>query len=97
MNVLETARLRLRRLDVDDAAFIVELLNDPAFIRYIADRGVRTLEDARNYLQTGPLASYAQFGFGLFRVPASVLLKGVVGQPRAAAFWARGLATVHGR
>lgn len=67
-NILDTGRLSLRRFALSDAPFIVELLNDPAFIRFIADRGVRTEDDARNYLQTGPLASYAQFGFGLFLV-----------------------------
>jgi RimJ/RimL family protein N-acetyltransferase len=66
--ILQSERLCLQRLTLDDAPFIVELLNDPAFIRYIADRGVRNEDDARAYLQNGPMASYAQFGFGLFRV-----------------------------
>lgn len=66
--VLDTQRLTLRRLSYDDAEFILRLLNDPDFIRFIGDKGVRTLEDARGYLRTGPLASYERFGFGLFRV-----------------------------
>lgn len=66
--IAETERLRLRRLVVEDAAFILTLLNDPAFIRFIGDRGVRTIEDARGYLLNGPIASYARFGFGLFMV-----------------------------
>ena len=66
MNPIETERLVIRRLSLDDAEFIVELLNDPAFIRFIGDRGVRTPEDARAYLQKGPLASYERFGFGLY-------------------------------
>ena len=66
MKVLETDRLVLRRLDVDDAAFILELLNDPSFIRFIGDKGVRDLEAARNYILNGPVASYKQFGFGLY-------------------------------
>jgi len=65
--VLRTARLALVRLTPDDAAFIVELLNDPSFLRYIGDRGVRTLDDARRYIETGPMASYERFGFGLYR------------------------------
>jgi RimJ/RimL family protein N-acetyltransferase len=64
--VLETERLILRRLELGDAPFIVELLNDPSFLRYIGDKGVRSLDDAREYLRTGPLASYERFGFGLF-------------------------------
>ncbi|MEP7247718.1 MAG: GNAT family N-acetyltransferase [Gammaproteobacteria bacterium] len=67
MIVCETARLRIRRLEAAaDAAFIRALLNEPSFIQNIADRGVRTLEDASRYITAGPLASYAKFGFGLF-------------------------------
>lgn len=66
--VLDTERLTLRKLSYDDAEFILRLLNDPDFIRFIGDKGVRTLEDACGYLRTGPLASYERFGFGLFRV-----------------------------
>ncbi|MEK3854971.1 GNAT family N-acetyltransferase [Cytobacillus sp. FSL H8-0458] len=68
MKVLETDRLILRWLTTDDAAFILELLNEPAWIRYIGDKGVRTLEDAKNYIVTGPMKMYSQFGFGLFLV-----------------------------
>ena len=66
--VLETPRLALARLSPDDAAFILELLNDPSFLRYIGDRGVRSLDDARRYIETGPMASYERHGFGLYRV-----------------------------
>jgi RimJ/RimL family protein N-acetyltransferase len=65
MQVLETKRLNLRWLNVHDAPFILELLNDPSFIRFIGDKGVRTLDDARNYILNGPVASYEKFGFGL--------------------------------
>ena len=68
MKVLETDRLILRRLAPDDAAFILELLNDPAFIRFIGDKGVRNVDDARKYILNGPVASYEQFGFGLYAV-----------------------------
>lgn len=50
MLVLETERLRLRRLSIDDAGFILRLLNEPSFIQYIGDKNVRTIEDARLYL-----------------------------------------------
>jgi RimJ/RimL family protein N-acetyltransferase len=66
--VLETERLRLRELTAEDAPFILELLNDPDFIRYIADRGVRTEAQAREYIAKGPAASYAANGFGLLLV-----------------------------
>ena len=63
--VLETERLVLRRVTTDDAPFILELLNEPSFLEFIGDKGVRNLEDARNYILTGPVASYERFGFGL--------------------------------
>jgi RimJ/RimL family protein N-acetyltransferase len=66
--LIETPRLRLRRLAPGDAPFILELLNDPAFLQYIGDKGVRTEEDARGYIRNGPMASYERFGFGLFLV-----------------------------
>lgn len=68
MHILDTERLRLREMTLEDAPFILELLNEPAFIQNIADKGVRTLEDARGYLEKGPMASYAKHGFGLFAV-----------------------------
>lgn len=68
MKILETARLTLRRLAPDDAPFILALLNDPLFLRFVGDKGVRTLDDARDYIINGPMASYAQHGFGLFHV-----------------------------
>ena len=65
MTALETQRLRIRHLAGGDAPFILELLNDPDFIRNIGDRGVRTLEQAEHYIRKGPAASYEQHGFGL--------------------------------
>jgi RimJ/RimL family protein N-acetyltransferase len=68
MAVLETERLTLRRLNEDDAPFMIGLLNEPSFIRFIGDRGVRTPDDARAYIRNGPIASYDRFGFGLLLV-----------------------------
>ena len=68
MNVLDTERLGLRWLSAEDAAFMLELVNDPAWLRFIGDRGVRTLEDARDYILNGPVAMYHRVGFGLYLV-----------------------------
>jgi len=65
---LETPRLTLRRLTLDDAAFVTALYNEPSFIEHIGDRGVRNSDDARRYLQSGPIAMYERFGFGLWHV-----------------------------
>jgi ribosomal-protein-alanine N-acetyltransferase len=65
---LDTPRLTLRRLEAGDAAFIVDLLNQPSFLANIGDRGVRDESDAQRYLLDGPLAMYARHGFGLWHV-----------------------------
>jgi ribosomal-protein-alanine N-acetyltransferase len=66
--LIETSRLSIRLLGSGDEPFIVELLNQPSFIHNIGDRGVRTLDDATEYIRKGPAASYEKFGFGLFHV-----------------------------
>ena len=68
MNVVETERLVLRRLTRDDAAFMRRLVNEPSWLEFIGDRGVRTDQDACEYLRNGPIASYEKHGFGLWAV-----------------------------
>ena len=68
MKVLETERLLLRWLTVDDAEFIMALVNEPSWLRFIGDRGVRSVDDALGYIANGPAAMYARLGFGLFLV-----------------------------
>lgn len=65
---MQTDRLLLEHLSLDDCEFILQLLNEPSFIENIGDKGVRDLDGAREYLRNGPMASYAANGFGLFRV-----------------------------
>jgi RimJ/RimL family protein N-acetyltransferase len=48
-----------------DADFILELLNEAAFLRFIGDKGVRNEADARDYIRNGPIESYERHGFGL--------------------------------
>jgi RimJ/RimL family protein N-acetyltransferase len=68
MYLLQTSRLRLRKIDDSDAPFIFILLNDPDFLRNIGDRGVHREEDAHRYIANGPQAMYRQHGFGLYLV-----------------------------
>lgn len=68
MKTLETDRLIIRPFTLEDAGFILELLNEPSFIQNIGDRKVRTIEDACSYLLKGPIASYVKNGFGLCMV-----------------------------
>jgi RimJ/RimL family protein N-acetyltransferase len=83
---METERLILREFTFEDAAFIFELVNEPSFIKNIGDRGVRSLEDAEHYIETGPTASYARNGFGLYLVQlkesdASIGMCGLIKRP----------------
>lgn len=66
MNILETERLILREMNEADSALMFELLNEPDFIRHVADRGVRTLADAAGYIAEKIVPSYAKFGFGFY-------------------------------
>jgi ribosomal-protein-alanine N-acetyltransferase len=66
--VIVTARLALRELNADDAPFVLHLLNDPTFLRYIGDRGVRDLDEAQRYIVKGMVKSYERHGFGLWLV-----------------------------
>jgi len=68
VSVLRTQRLLLREVALDDDAFILELLNEAGFLRYIGDKGVRTQADARDYIRKGPMHSYRRNGFGLYAV-----------------------------
>lgn len=81
MLIATTPRLILRELERSDADFIVAVLNDPDFLANIGDRGVRTADDAMAYIETGPRASYARHGFGLWAVSvrASGELAGICG------------------
>ncbi len=66
MIVLETERLILRFITVADSEFILELLNDSAWLQFIGDRGVRSLDDARHYILRSLLPTYERNGFGLY-------------------------------
>ncbi|WP_036169784.1 GNAT family N-acetyltransferase [Massilia sp. 9096] len=68
MDILATERLRLRTVTLDDATFYHTLVNDPAFIEHIGDRGIRTLEQARESVRDGPIAMQVQRGHSLYVV-----------------------------
>lgn len=68
LKILETDRLIVRRLSSEDAEFILRLLNEPSWLRFIGDKGVRNLEDARKYILKGPVEMYSRLGFGLYLV-----------------------------
>ena len=63
--ILETERLRLREFTTDDTQFILELLNSPGWLEFIGDRNIKSVEQAKVYLENGPIKSYRENGFGL--------------------------------
>ena len=69
---VETARLAIRPLTLEDAPFVLRLVNEPAWIRFIGDKKVHSLADAEHYIRTGPMEAQRRFGFAL----NLVLLKG---------------------
>jgi [ribosomal protein S5]-alanine N-acetyltransferase len=58
----------MRHLVADDAAFFLALVTDPAWRRFIGERNVHTVEEARRSLVEGPIAMYGRTGHGLLRV-----------------------------
>src|SRR5205823_3192935 len=66
--LLETERLSITEFTTDDAGFILQLVNSPSWLQFIGDRQVYTLADAELYLVNGPISSYQQLGFGLWKV-----------------------------
>ena len=73
-SVLDTSRLALRPVTVEDAAFILELMNEPPYHENIGDRGVRTVSDAARYITEKYTASYETRGFGLYLVELKEVL-----------------------
>jgi RimJ/RimL family protein N-acetyltransferase len=68
VKIVETERLNIREITERDAEFILDLLNQPSFINNIGDRGVRTVEQAGEFIENRFRASYGKFGFGLYAV-----------------------------
>ncbi len=68
MKILETERLILRHVEKSDGEFMLDLLNQPSFIKYIGDRNVRTIEQAIEFIETRYTKSYDDNGYGLYLV-----------------------------
>jgi len=68
MMIVETPRLELRELTLDDAGFILRLVKEPSFLANIGDKGVRTLDDAKQFILDGPWKRDQNPGYGQFLV-----------------------------
>ena len=61
--IFETERLILKPTSEEDAEFIFELLNTPKWIKYIGDRNIKTVENARDYIKTKMLPQLKRLGY----------------------------------
>ena len=68
VTIVETDRLIVREIVENDGLFMLELLNSPSFLKYIGDRGVRSVDDARSFIETRYRQSYRVHGYGLYAV-----------------------------
>lgn len=68
MVVAETKRLLISRFTIEDAPFFKELVNTPHWLKYIGDRGIKTIKDAEERIRTGHLKSYSEHGFGFYKL-----------------------------
>jgi RimJ/RimL family protein N-acetyltransferase len=66
--ILQTPRLTVRPLELDDAPFVLELVNEPPWLAHIGNKGIHSPEDAAGYIRNGPMRMYAERGFGLWAV-----------------------------
>ena len=66
--IIETERLVLKPMSVEDSQLIFELYNSPNFIKFIGDRNIKTLEDAENYIKNRFLPQMERLGYGNFLI-----------------------------
>jgi len=68
MQIAKTHRLTLSKITVEDAPFILELMNTPGWLKYIGDRNIKTVEAAAEHIKNNQLKCYAKFGFGYYKM-----------------------------
>jgi RimJ/RimL family protein N-acetyltransferase len=66
--IIETERLLLKEFTVDNAPFILQLVNSEGWLKYVGDRNIKTVQQATDYLNNGPIKSYQANAFGLWLV-----------------------------
>lgn len=66
--ILQTQRLNLREYTLEDASFILKLVNTPGWLTFIGDRNVHSIEDAKTFLTNSIIKSYKENGYGLWMI-----------------------------
>ena len=64
--MIETERLNMGAITVDDAEIMLAIWNDPAFIANVNDRGIRTIDEAREAVAAGAAKMFDDYGYGPF-------------------------------
>ena len=66
--IVETQRLILREITIEDAKFLLRLANEPSFVSNIGDKGLRNLKDAERFILDGYWTNQELPGYGMFLV-----------------------------
>ena len=66
LDTFQTTRLLFERIGEKDAEFILALMNEPGYLEFIGDRGLRTPDDARDYIARKLV--YTEEGLGFYKV-----------------------------
>lgn len=66
--IIETERLLLQPMKIDDADLILELYNSPNFIKFIGDRNIKSIQDAEHYIANKFLPQLERLGYGNFLI-----------------------------
>jgi RimJ/RimL family protein N-acetyltransferase len=64
--IVETQRLILREITVEDAEFVLRLVSEPSFVSNIGDKGLRSIEDAERFILDGYWTNQERPGYGMF-------------------------------
>ncbi len=68
MNIVETKRLIISKIALEDASFLLDLVNTPSYIKYIGDKKLRTQSDTEDYIKNTHFKSYESHNFGFYKV-----------------------------
>ena len=59
----QTKRLIIQPISIEDADFILELLNSPKWKKYIGDRNINSTEEAQQYISERMLPNLEKYGY----------------------------------
>lgn len=63
-----TDKLLISPFTIEDAPFLFELMNSPSWLKFIGDRGIKTVNDAKDFIFNKHFVNYKENGFGSYKV-----------------------------